>query len=93
MDFSAELYDINAWVALYTGFYLAIALKYLLLWAIENPVSILDRPNQPAGLGFSVYQQTNSRLNQNFIVMWIGKYIRMKYCPTEDPEASLSFLN
>ncbi|OCA90785.1 hypothetical protein A8F94_02610 [Bacillus sp. FJAT-27225] len=92
MEFNAELYDINAWVALYTGFYLAIALKYFLLWSIENPVSIMDRPKQPEGFRLSSYSISNSGLNQNIIVRWIGKYIRIKYCSTDDPEASLSLL-
>lgn len=87
IDLLAELYDINAWTAIYTGIYLGIALKLLLEMGTE--ISLAEIEKQESGLSalnLSTIQDKNLTQNVNSVLIWIGKYIRIKYGSHDDSE-------
>ncbi|WP_059170741.1 hypothetical protein [Bacillus sp. FJAT-27445] len=87
IDLLAELYDMNAWTAIYTGIYLGIALKLLIDLGTE--ISFAEFEKQETGLSalhLSTIQDKNLRQNVNSILFWIGKYIRIKYGSNDDSE-------
>lgn len=87
IDLLAELYDINAWTAIYTGIYLGIALKLLLEMGTE--ISFAEIEKQESGLtalNLSTIQDKNLSQNVNSVLIWIGKYIRIKYGSHNDSE-------
>ncbi|RDU36497.1 hypothetical protein DRW41_13280 [Neobacillus piezotolerans] len=87
IDLLAELYDMNAWTALYTGIYLGIALKLLIDMGTE--ISFAEIEKQETGLSalnLTTIQDKNLSQNVNSILVWIGKYIRIKYGSHDDSE-------
>ncbi|WP_053366801.1 hypothetical protein [Bacillus sp. FJAT-27245] len=87
IDLLVELYDINAWTAIYTGIYLGIALKLLI--DVGTELSFAEIEKQDTGLSalnLSAIQDKNFRQIVNSILIWIGKYIRIKYGSHDDSE-------
>ncbi|WP_409270316.1 hypothetical protein V1499_12885 [Neobacillus sp. SCS-31] len=87
IDLLAELYDLNAWTALYTGIYLGIALKLLIDIGKEISFAEIEKHESSlSALNQSTIQDNNLRQNVNSILIWIGKYIRIKYGSSGDSE-------
>ncbi|WP_316569949.1 hypothetical protein [Neobacillus sp. YIM B06451] len=87
IDLLAELYDLNAWTTLYTGIYLGIALKLLIDIGTEISFAEIEKQESDlSSLNLSAIQDNNLRQHVNSILIWIGKYIRIKYGSNDDSE-------
>jgi hypothetical protein len=85
--------DINALAALYVSIYLGITLKFLWAWSVEY--SFIDSVSEPANTKIIhplFFYKKKSRLNRNFILIRIVKYIRRKESSQDDPEEPVFFL-
>ncbi|MDR6998271.1 hypothetical protein J2Y67_000699 [Neobacillus niacini] len=83
--------DINTLTALYVSLYLGISLKFLLSWSVKY--SFMDSLSNPADTKIIhpiYFYKEKSRLNGNFILKRIVKYIRRKKCSQDDPEDPVS---
>lgn len=85
--------DINALNALYVSIYLGITIKFLWAWSIEY--SFIGSVSQSANTKIIhplFFYKKKSRLNRNFILFRIVKYIRRKESSQDDPEEPVFFL-
>jgi hypothetical protein len=79
--------DINALNALYVSIYLGITLKSLWAWSIEYSfIGSVSQGTNTKIIHPLFFYKKKSRLNQNFILVRIVKYIRRKRSSQDDPE-------
>jgi hypothetical protein len=87
-----DLTDINTLNALYISIYIGITLKFLWAWNVEY--SFLGSLSEPANTKIVhplFFYKKKSRLNGNFILLRIVKYIRRKKCSQNDSEEPNSY--
>jgi hypothetical protein len=87
-----DLTEINTLNALYISLYIGITLKFLWAWNVEY--SFLGSLSEPASTKIIhplFFYKKKSRLNGNFILLRIVKYIRRKKCSQNDSEELHSY--
>lgn len=89
-----DVSDINALNALYISITIGITLKYIWAWSVEGSFfgAISEHANTKIVHPLFFYKK-KSRLNANFILIRIVKYIRRKKCSTDDTEDPISFFS
>ncbi|RHW42222.1 hypothetical protein D1B31_06235 [Neobacillus notoginsengisoli] len=93
IDLLAEIYDLNTWTTLYAWIYFGIALKLLIDFSSTYSFTNQEKVAETTGLQLSVTKTTSLPPASNSVIKWIGKYIKRKFCSTDDPEAPLSLLS
>lgn len=87
-----DFMDINTLYALYISISIGITLKFFWAWNVKY--SFLDSLSNPANTKIihplSFYRKKR-RLNRNFILIRIVKYIRRKKYSKDDAEGPISF--
>jgi hypothetical protein len=87
-----DLTDINTLNALYISIYIGITLKFLWAWNVEYCfLGSLSEPAKTKIVHPLFFYKKKSRLNGNFILIRIVKYIRRKKSSQDESEEPFSY--